>query len=247
MDREEMIKNMMNRPPLGPDDKFRFHCTACGDCCYDPEGIILSAGDIYRGAKFLGMKAGSFVEQYCRMYVGPQSRLPLLTVKTEGPRKKCIFLDGRGKCRIHPAKPSVCEVFPLGRTMDVRSPGSVEYRLSPVSCGKRCREHTVREWLSGTGLEKSNELFSAWTSGIGELVDRTKKLYDLAGDMLVALVAPDVAEILYCDYDTEEEFLPQFRENIRRLTVLLDRIEDFVRKEKAKQGRTEKTEGTDNG
>ena len=44
----EIIEDMMKKPPLGPDDKFRFYCTACGACCYDPEGITLSPGDIYR-------------------------------------------------------------------------------------------------------------------------------------------------------------------------------------------------------
>ena len=240
MSRDEIILEMMKNPPLGPDDKFRFYCTACGDCCYDPEGIVLSAGDVFRGAKFLGMDALGFVNKYCDRYVGGTSHLPILTLKMEGRRHKCVFLDARSnKCKIRPAKPAVCEVYPLGRNVDLGELSTVEYRLQPLTCGKRCKEYTVRQWLSGTGIEKSNELFIAWSAGVQALMERTKRLYDLAGEELISLMAPQIALFLYFNYDMDKEFLPQLKENCKNATALLDKTEEFVREEIRKMQNSE--------
>lgn len=219
----EIIEDMMKKPPLGPDDKFRFYCTACGACCYDPEGITLSPGDIYRGAKFLEITPKEFVEKYTLMYVGGQSHMPILTLKTEGYYRKCVFLENN-KCRIHKAKPGVCEIYPLGRAMTSKKDGEVEYRMTSVNCGKKCREYTVREWMSGTGLEKSNELFKAWTKGIMSITPLTGKLYELAGDKTTETVASVIAGILYIEYDTEKEFIPQLEENCKKTTDLLKEL-----------------------
>ena len=231
MDRNEMIEKMLRTPPLGPDDKFRFYCTACGDCCYNPEGIILAPSDIYRGAKYLGIPVGSFIIQYCTMYIGSSTHFPLLTLKMEGYRNKCVFLDDRNKCRIHKAKPGVCETFPLGRMISEEHPDIIEYRLQPIDCCKRCKEYTVREWLSGTGFETSNELYIAWGSKSVELCKKTMRLHKALGDDGIELLAPKIAFLMYSDYDTGKEFMPQYEENCRRVAALLEMVDDYVQKE----------------
>jgi len=223
-----MIAEMTKQTPMkSPDDKFRFACTACGNCCYDPEGIILSASDIYRGAKFLGISAEDFVSKYCRMYIGQHSHLPLLTVKLEGTRKKCIFLSSN-RCTIHLAKPGVCETYPLGRGLSKENNDAVDYYLSPVTCGKRNKATTVREWLSTTGVDKSNELFVAWYAKTRELYTFTDRLHSTLGDKGIALMGPDIATVLYCNYDTEKDFMPQFNANCQMLIDYLKEVEAFI-------------------
>lgn len=226
--RDEIIEETAKKPPMGPDDKFRFWCTACGKCCCNAEGIILSPSDIFRGAKYLGLTPKEFTKQYCLMFVGKYSHLPLFTVKTIGRQKKCIFLDDRNKCRIHKAKPGVCEIYPLGRSITAEHPDVVEYRLTPVKCGKRCKEFTVREWLSMTGFEKSNELYLAWGTKSVELEQWAHKLFETIGDKGISRLTPYVALYLYLNYDTEKEFMPQFDENCRTLIRVFEKTENKI-------------------
>lgn len=222
MNREETIEKMLSNPPLGPDGKFRFWCTACGKCCCNSEGVILSSDDIFRAAKFLGITTSGFIKQYCDGYIGPQSHLPLLTVKTEGKNNRCVFLDNRNKCSIHQAKPGVCETFPLGRTVSLDGQSEVEYRMSPLHCGKRCKEFTVREWLSGTGFEKSSEYFKIWHVNTGSITSLLNPMCEMFGDAVLRLTTPGIEWFLYHNYDTEKEFLPQFEENCKTIIDLLE-------------------------
>lgn len=220
--REEIIDETLKKPPLGPDDKFRFWCTACGKCCCNSEGIILSPSDIFRGSKYLGLTPEAFTKQYCFMFVGMYTHLPLFTVKTEGRQKRCVFLDDRNKCRIHHAKPGVCEIYPLARGVSAENPDIVEYRLTPVKCGKRCKEFTVREWLSVTGFDESNALYFAWDKRCEELIPWMQKLHEQYGEGGFSRLAPYIASLLYLQYDTDKEFIPQFDENGRTLIRILE-------------------------
>lgn len=229
--REEMIEELLKKPALGPDDKFRFWCTACGECCSHTEGVILEPGDIYRASKYMGITPKEFFEEYCEWYIGPDSCFPLIVPKTVGITRDCIFLKDR-KCRIHKAKPSVCEIYPLGRMiqMDDDEP-KVIYRLQSVRCGKMCRESTVREWLSRTGIEKSEEYFLEFHNMLTKVTpplrklflgDKYNKLLDFTAKMLIGMV--------YLDYDMDGEFVPQFKKNTEEALKMIREIDEIIEK-----------------
>lgn len=52
----------------------------------------------------------------------------------------------------------------------------------------------------------------------------TGKLYELAGDKTTETVASVIAGILYIEYDTEKEFIPQLEENCKKTTDLLKEL-----------------------
>ncbi len=85
---------------------LRFHCIAgCTNCCRQKGWVYLSEADVPRAAGFLGMS----VEQFTARYVyRTRHRIRL----RKPPGSQCYFLE-EGGCRIHPAKPTQCRLFPF--------------------------------------------------------------------------------------------------------------------------------------
>ena len=69
---------------IGLDEPFKFHCDMCGKCCIHREDILLSPKDIYNMAKELKLSAEDLFKQYCEVYVGQDSRVPVVRLKPRG-------------------------------------------------------------------------------------------------------------------------------------------------------------------
>ena len=239
--RTEEILQMAEKARIGVDDTFRFRCTACGKCCTNREDIMMNPLDVYRAAKHLEMEVTELLDKYCIVFVGRSSLLPIVSPKMKGRIKKCPFLENR-KCSIHEAKPAVCELFPLGRIGDGKADGKVSYFLQPLDCGKKDEVHTVREWLSGSGLKESEEWFFEWQAAIAVLSKKMRSIFlDPGEDVLkdkdkaekILLIGGEVEKALiatiYLNYDMDKEFLPQFKENLNEATNMLDMTESFIK------------------
>lgn len=109
---KDIVENL-DSMKIGLDEPFKFHCDMCGKCCIHREDILLSPKDIYNMSKELGIKPEELFERYCEVYVGPDSRVPIVRLKPRGSVKRCPLLKNR-KCMVHKAKPTVCAMFPLG-------------------------------------------------------------------------------------------------------------------------------------
>ena len=224
MSREDFYKDI-ERMTIGLDDSFKFRCTMCGKCCIDREDILLNAMDLFRMSKHMGIPPVEFLNSFCEFYVGGSSGIPIVRLRPEGPQKRCPLLHGK-KCLVHEAKPSVCAMFPLGRYMkfdadnftpDAVSKASVQYILQPISCGKKMDTHTVREWLSGFNMETEDEAYIKWNMAISHIGPRLKKMKSMFGEITMELVYRATLIALYLNYSTDEEFLPQFENNITEL------------------------------
>lgn len=85
---------------------FRFACVpGCTDCCNVPGYVYLSDDDLKRAAEFLAMTPEAFETRY--VY---RTRHRLRFRKP--PYSQCHFLEKDG-CRIHPAKPTQCRLYPF--------------------------------------------------------------------------------------------------------------------------------------
>ena len=110
---KEIVDNF-EKMKIGVDEPFKFHCTMCGKCCIHREDILLTPKDLYNMAKELKITPNDFVSQYCDVYVGEASRIPIVRIQPRGTIKRCPLLKDR-KCAVHNAKPTVCAMFPIGR------------------------------------------------------------------------------------------------------------------------------------
>ena len=87
-------------------DGLRFACLpGCTACCREPGFVYLTEDDLRRAADFLGLSSAEFEARY--VY---RTRRRLRLRKPRG--KQCPFLLEDG-CRIHPAKPTQCRLYPF--------------------------------------------------------------------------------------------------------------------------------------
>ena len=239
MNKEEMVARM-DEITLNLDDTFQFRCDRCGNCCRDREDILLSPRDVYKLSKYLNLTPLAFFHQYCISYIGSGSRVPIVRLEAQGEHLTCPLLKGNS-CSVHAAKPSVCALYPWGRYMKIDKEdfnagslggATVKYLLQDdVNCGDKSQTHTVREWLEGFDIAVEDEAFIAWNEALAMFSPRIKELETKLRPISKALLWESMKVGLYLNYRTDQEFLPQLRENIKGFKTLLDRTDEALAEE----------------
>lgn len=213
--------------PMNLRSKFKFHCTMCGRCCIHREDILLNAKDIFNLAMILNISCKMVAHLFGDMYMGGNSRMPIIRLRSVGDDRRCPFLMPDNRCAVHEKKPTVCALYPLGRFIkqDVdKGEGSeidydsVAYLCNKVNCDKS-RTHTVQEWLIRSKIPLEDEFFVKWTTVMFKIIGAMKAA-DIE-DKRFCDALDRLGELLYFGYDTSKEFLPQFTDRIPRIDELL--------------------------
>ena len=126
---------------LKKESPFFFKCQVCSACCHN-KAIRIAPYEALRLARYLKTTT---TEVY-RLYTEEDG-----TVLRNKPDGSCIFLGSRG-CGVHPDRPLVCRLYPLGQITDGQ--GVVRYAsmpLHPDCLGLFCTEGTVESYLESEG------------------------------------------------------------------------------------------------
>lgn len=144
---------------------FSFACRACGHCC---AGKIIKAGphEFLGMARLLGINTTDFLALYTE-HGGTTLRFG-----TEG---RCVFLRSDGGCGVHPCRPLVCRLYPLGRAID--GTGDEKFTRHPKEEG--CQGEfgtggTIADFLRLQGIAP----YIDWSRRYGELFRRMIGLLD---------------------------------------------------------------------
>ena len=139
-------------------------CKGCSACCKGMgESIILDPMDVFRLQQGTGMKFQEMLENYVSLQVVDGIVLPHLKMNQEG--EGCAFLNEEGRCSIHPFRPGICRLFPLGRVYDEEG---FHYFLQIHECKKKDR----------TKIKVKNRCFCRTTPEIVDnLVDKVENFY----------------------------------------------------------------------
>jgi Fe-S-cluster containining protein len=86
-------------------EAFAYVCNRCSLCCWH-KVIQVNPYEISRLARRVGVSTGVFAERYTEDGLGAR-----LTRREDG---ACSFLGPEG-CGVHPDRPLVCRIYPLGR------------------------------------------------------------------------------------------------------------------------------------
>ncbi len=146
---------------LSLDEGFAFSCypgISCFNACCRDLHQFLTPYDVLRLKRHFSMSSASFLERYTARHTGPQTGLPVVTLK---PGDKislaCPFVTSEG-CSVYADRPSSCRIYPIVRVLS-RSRQTKElsarYMLlqephcNGFSGGSR---QTVREWMESQGL-----------------------------------------------------------------------------------------------
>ncbi len=212
---EELETNLLDL-----DFEFRFKCRRCGKCCIHQDMIIFNARDIFNIAKKKGMTMQQVVEAYTEVYIGRNSRIPIIHLLSNGPKGACPLLEN-GRCSVHDCKPTVCALFPLGRVALNSKDGQplkegetpeVKYILNDHSCGSAKKVNTVRSWLAKFGIPEQDEFYLLWNKVLMSLAPAVMKLEEeKVSEPVLEMLWGAIYETLYLHYDTSQEFMPQFQ------------------------------------
>ncbi len=87
----------------------RFQCTQCGNCCFEPGYVYMSAEEVKAIAEHLSMSKDRFKARY-RVRWDPPSRQWIIDA-THG--LGCPLLTEDRRCSVQPVKPMQCQTFPF--------------------------------------------------------------------------------------------------------------------------------------
>lgn len=153
--------------PLSLTDTFRFSCSednpCFNECCKDLNQF-LTPYDILRLKNHLGISSGVFLSQFTYRHKGPESGLPIITLKTERASEfKCPFVTSSG-CSVYEDRPSSCRTYPLARVVSrSRETGRIteQYMVlkEPHCLGfSKGKMWTVQEWIEDQGAAAYNKM-----------------------------------------------------------------------------------------
>jgi len=142
--------------PISLQDTLRFSCSpdvpCFNECCRDLNQF-LTPYDILRLKNHLGLSSGDFLEQHTSQHTGPESGLPIITLKPQNNLDLiCPFVSPRG-CTVYENRPSSCRTYPLVRALSrSRQTGEIAEQfmvLQESHClgFREDRKQTVTQWM----------------------------------------------------------------------------------------------------
>jgi hypothetical protein len=125
---------------------------------------FLTPFDISRLKGHLQLSSTEFLEQYTTHHVGPETGLPVVTIKPKRGRDRlCPFVSPEG-CQVYENRPSSCRSYPIlrlaSRSRKTGHIGEQYYLLEENHCQgfQQSRSLTVREWIKEQGLAECNAI-----------------------------------------------------------------------------------------
>jgi len=151
--------------PISLQDTFRFSCSpdvpCFNECCRDLNQF-LTPYDILRLKNHLGLSSGDFLEQHTSQHTGPESGLPIITLKPQNNLDLiCPFVSPRG-CTVYENRPSSCRTYPLVRALSrSRQTGEIAEQfmvLQESHClgFREDRKQTVTQWMDEQKISDYN-------------------------------------------------------------------------------------------
>lgn len=220
-DRAKEILDNLDAMTIGVDEPFQFSCKQCGKCCIHREDILLNPRDVYNMSKELQISPADLVERYCEVYIGPDSRIPIVRLLPRGTVRRCPLLKNR-RCMVHKAKPTVCAMFPIGRCLAAKNPEEglkdiseeqVQYIFMDLGCGDKSETHTPRGYLESFGIPVPDDFFLEWQNVVLRMGDLFRRLETEVKPEVMQQVWTVAFVGLYLHYEMEEDFIPQFEKN----------------------------------
>jgi Fe-S-cluster containining protein len=148
-------------------DTFCFAChpeVPCfNECCRDLNQF-LTPYDILRLKNHLGLTSSQFLAQYTSQHIGPDSGLPIMTLKPADQQElACPFVTPKG-CSVYENRPSSCRTYPLMRGVSrSRETGKMVEQFmvlkEPHCCGfNKGNARSVQQWIDEQELVPYNEI-----------------------------------------------------------------------------------------
>lgn len=185
-------------------------CEGCHACCVEMgDSVVLDPYDVWRLEKGLGKSFEELLTFALELHVAEGLILP--NVRMAGEEERCVFLNEEGRCSIHPHRPGLCRVFPLGRIYEDEG---VRYFLQANACQKTDRTKVkVDRWLDTPQLKKYEGFLVRWHAFRRALEQQLAKMQDEGEVKTLNMFV--LNQFFVKAYDTERDFYEQFEERMK--------------------------------
>lgn len=189
------------------------NCEGCSACCKGMgNSIVLDPLDIHRLTNYLGKTMEELLTGYVELNVVDGIILPNL--KMSGKEEACSFLNQEGRCSVHPARPGICRLFPLGRFYENNT---FQYFLQVHECQKNRTKVKVKKWLDTPNLKEYENYINKWHYFQKDL----QKMLESQSDEMRKKVSMYILQEFYLrPYNTEVAFYEQFEERLTKAKKL---------------------------
>ncbi len=147
---------------VDPEESFPFACgpgVSCFNACCHDLAHFLYPYDLLRLCRHLELASEDFWERYVRFHHGPQTGLPVATLRLDAAADMaCPFVDAEG-CRVYADRPAACRLYPLARAVRrCAETGRVSEHFALLR-EAHCKGHeaaetqTAAQWVRSQGLE----------------------------------------------------------------------------------------------
>ncbi|MDO4454634.1 MAG: YkgJ family cysteine cluster protein [Eubacteriales bacterium] len=197
-------------------------CTGCSSCCHGMgNSIILDPFDIFQLTKNLKCSFEQLLEKKLELNIVDRIILPNL--KMDGDEECCPFLDENERCSIHPFRPSVCRLFPLGRYYEENG---FRYFLQIHECKKENRAKIkVKKWIDMPDLKEHEAFVMKWHNFLKETEEQIE---DGKDENLMKNMDLSILKIFYIrPYEEGCDFFHQFEERLREARAFAKMIQNI--------------------
>lgn len=194
-------------------------CSGCSSCCRGMGNtIVLDPYDVWRLTGGLGVSLQQLLAGHLELNVVDGIILPNL--KLAGDSEQCTFLNEAGRCSIHPYRPGICRLFPLGRYYEE---DGFRYILQVHECEKQNRSKVkIRKWMDTPDMERYDAYIADWHAFLSKLRAKLEK-ETLAGassdaadeeassqDLAKSISMYVLQQFYLLLYDTSRDFYSQY-------------------------------------
>ena len=194
-------------------------CAGCSSCCRGMGNtIVLDPYDVWRLTGGLGVSLQQLLAGHLELNVVDGIILPNL--KLAGDSEQCTFLNDAGRCSIHPYRPGICRLFPLGRYYEE---DGFRYILQIHECEKTNRSKVkIRKWMDTPDMERYDAYIADWHAFLSKLRAKLEK-ETLAGassdaadeeassqDLAKSISMYVLQQFYLLLYDTSRDFYSQY-------------------------------------
>ena len=105
----------------------------------------------------------------------------------------------------------------------------VKYIINDYNCGSAKKRNTVRSWLAQFQIPEEDEFFIRWNVVTVNLSAMVRKLEENnCSEHTLQMLWNAILFALYVDYDTKEDFMPQFEKAEEYLLNLCRKFRDMT-------------------
>lgn len=197
-------------------------CRGCSACCSGMgNSVILDPLDMFRLTVGTGNTFETLMADKIELNVVDGVILPNL--KMSGQTETCGFLSREGRCSIHPQRPGICRLFPLGRYYETSGEGqrSFRYFLQIHECPAPNKTKVkVEKWVDTPELNRYEQFICAWHCFLEDVEARLATEED---DTSVKNINLFLLKLFYIrPYEADVSFYSQFETRLAQAKEVLD-------------------------